>query len=38
MNIHKSERTTKTNYNAGVVHVTHIGTLPGYRMVWFTES
>ena len=38
MNIHKSERTTKTNYNAGVVHVNHIGTLPGYRMVWFNRE
>ena len=33
-NIHKSKRSTKIHCNAGVVQVTHMGTLPRYVLVW----
>ena len=34
-NIQKSYQSTKIHCNAGVVQVTHMGTLPGYGLVWF---
>mmetsp|Transcript_9864 Transcript_9864/g.29330 ORF Transcript_9864/g.29330 Transcript_9864/m.29330 type:complete len:178 (-) Transcript_9864:306-839(-) len=36
--IHKSDESTKIHCNAGIVRVTHKGTLPGYRNAWFNEN
>ena len=36
--IHKLARTMKIHCNAGLVHVTHMGTLPGQGLVWFNRE
>ena len=36
--INKSEITTKIHCKSGVVHVTHMGTITGYGMVWYNKD
>uniref|UniRef100_A0A7S4MQV7 Uncharacterized protein n=1 Tax=Odontella aurita TaxID=265563 RepID=A0A7S4MQV7_9STRA len=35
--IRKSDESTKIHCNTGIIRVTHKGTLPGYRKVWFNK-